>query len=337
MTTISWTGEVWNCVLGCSRDNAECDQCYAMHVAHRGLDASHRGLTKLRPKGSARPGVDWNGIVRTLPERLAKPLSWRKPRKVFVNSMSDLFHPAVPFEFIAAVFGVMAACPQHTFQVLTKRPERALEFFAWLEAECARRLAAAPPRATPWQMTPLDVCVQAARAADALTVAQMGPGYAQTWPLHNVHLGVSAGRQHTAEEKIPPLLECPAAVHWVSMEPMLGPVDLTRLKVDGGVLDALRGTVTVDPLRGYSTPNRLRWVVPGGESGAKARACDIAWIRNVLTQCSAAGVPAFCKQLGSNPVFEDGDGPTARYPILDSKGEDWAAWPDDLKIRQYPT
>lgn len=330
MTTISWTSEVWNSVLGCSRDNAECDRCYAMFVAHRGLDPSHRGLTKLRPKDSARPGVDWNGIVRTVPERLAKPLSWRKPRKVFVNSMSDLFHPAVPFEFIAAVFGVMAACPQHTFQVLTKRPERALEFFAWLEAEASRF------DTYPRGLGPIGNIIASAMAAHSVCISVL-PGPFPKWPLPNVHIGVSAGRQETAEEKIPPLLECPAAVHWVSMEPMLGPVDLTRLKVGDGVLDALRGTVTVDPLRGYSTPNRLRWVVPGGESGAKARACDIAWVRDVLTQCSAAGVPAFCKQLGSNPVVTNDDGSTTRYPTLDSKGEDWDAWPEDLKIRQYPT
>ena len=324
MTTISWTGEVWNCVLGCSRDNEECDRCYAMHVAHRGLDPSHRGLTKLRPRDSARPGVDWNGIVRTVPERLAKPLSWRKPRKVFVNSMSDLFHPQVPFEFVAAVFGVMAATPQHIYQVLTKRPKRALEFFGWLTAmvEIVKDGDGE-----------VRYCLMQAFKHGVLWEHHI---VYPTWPLPNVHLGVSAGRQETAEEKIPVLLECPAAVHWVSMEPMLGPVDLTRLKVEGGVLDALRGTVTVDPLRGYSTPNRLRWVVPGGESGAKARACDIAWIFDVLTQCATAGVPAFCKQLGSAPVFTDGDGSSKRYQILDSKGEDWQAWPDDLKIRQYP-
>jgi protein gp37 len=320
---ISWTSKVWNCVLGCSRDNEECDHCYAMFVAHRGMDPSHRGLTKLRPKDSARPGVDWNGTIRTLPERLGKPLSWKKPHKVFVNSMSDLFHPSVPFEFVAAVFGVMAATPRHTYQVLTKRPKRAREFFESLKDKAARRLAMAPPRDTPWQLSPLDICVQEARAVDALTASQMGPGYAQSWPLPNVHLGVSAGRQDTAEEKISVLLDCPAAVHWVSIEPMLGPVDLEHLKVEGGVLDALRGLVTVDEEKGYVTPNRLRWIVVGGESGPGARTCDLSWIRGVLSQCAAAGVPAFSKQVGSNPVFTDGDGSIKRFPILDSKGEDW--------------
>lgn len=324
MTTISWTGETWNPTVGCSRDNAECDHCFAMRVAHRGMDASHRGLTKLRPRDSARPGVDWNGTIRLVPERLSKPLSWKKPRKVFVNSMSDLFHPGVPFEFVAAVFGVMAATRQHTYQVLTKRPARAREFFAWL---------ASTVEIVKDGDGEVRYCLMQAFKHGVLWKQHIDY---PAWPLPNVHLGVSAGRQETAD-KIWDLLHCPAAVHWVSMEPMLGPVDLMNLKVKDGVLDALRGTVSVTEKHGYSTPNRLRWVVPGGESGAKARACDIAWIRDVLTQCAAAGVPAFCKQLGSNPVVTDDTGTAKRYPILDSKGEDWVAWPDDIKIRQYPT
>ena len=324
MTTISWTSKVWNCVLGCSRDNAECDHCYAMFVAHRGMDQSHRGLTKLRPKGSARPGVDWNGTVRTLPERLGKPLSWKKAQMVFVNSMSDLFHPSVPFEFVAAVFGVMAATPQHTYQVLTKRPKRAREFFAWLSANGGS------------EGREVEKCVGILEGMDGVDWDRVEHPIAGTWPLPNVHLGVSAGRQETADEKISVLLDCPAAVHWVSIEPMLGPVDLEHLKVEGGVLDALRGLVTVDEEKGYVTPNRLRWIVVGGESGPGARTCDLSWIRSVLSQCAAAGVPAFCKQVGSNPVFTDGDGSIKRFPILDSKGEDWRAWPDDLKVRQWP-
>lgn len=122
MTTISWTSKVWNIVLGCTRDNEECDRCFAMHVAHRGLIEEHRGLTKLRPKGASRPGVDWNGVVRLVPERLLLPFSWRKPRKIFVNSMSDLFHPQVPFEFIAAAFGVMAATPRCFADAPTPEP-----------------------------------------------------------------------------------------------------------------------------------------------------------------------------------------------------------------------
>ncbi|MEM1415415.1 MAG: phage Gp37/Gp68 family protein [Myxococcota bacterium] len=128
MTKIQWTDEVWNPTVGCSRVSAGCQNCYAERVAHRGMTESHRGLTVMGAKGPR-----WTGDVRLMPSRLGVPRRWRKPRRVFVNSMSDLFHPEVPFEFVAAVFNTMAACPQHTFQVLTKRPKRAEEFFWWTD------------------------------------------------------------------------------------------------------------------------------------------------------------------------------------------------------------
>jgi protein gp37 len=331
MTSIAWTSEVWNFLLGCSRDNEECDRCYAMRVAHRGMDPSHRGLTKIRPKGSAHAGVDWNGEVRFLPERLGIPLHWRKARKVFVNSMSDLFHPRVPFEVIAASLLVMAACPHHTFQVLTKRAARAREFFAWLSEQSD----------TVWNT--LHACAERHILPEDFKQLEDRLEF-PTWPLPNLHLGVSAGRQETAEAKVFDLLHCPAAVHWVSMEPMLGPVDLTRLDLgDGRILDALRGEIHVPPTRGiFFTPNKLAWVVPGGESGAGARACDLAWLRGVLAQGRRAGTAMFVKQLGAKPIFFPGDDVTGyeeiaqRWPISDAKGETMAEWPEDLRVRQWP-
>ena len=198
-SSIEWCDATWQPVLGCTRVDFRCDKCYAISVVHRGMSPQHKGLTKLRPKDAARPGVDWNGTVRLQPDKLVEPLRWRKPRRVFVCSLADLFHPKVPFEHIAAVFRIMGATPQHTYLVLTKRPERAREFFAWLDPEPAKML----PRL-------LSICA------------------GQPWPLGNVHLGVSVSDQATAEADIPALIDCPAVVRWVSYEPALGPVDFTR-------------------------------------------------------------------------------------------------------------
>lgn len=186
-TAIEWCDEVWNPTVGCSRVSAGCENCYAIAVARRNMAPAHRGLTKWRDPASTRPGSDWTGEVRTLPERLEQPLRWRKPRRIFVNSMSDLFHPAVPLSFIAEVWGVMQQCERHTFLVLTKRPERAVAFFDWLD--------------------------------------EGGEIDYRSRPLPNVHLGVSAEDQATWDERVPLLFECPASVRWVSCEPLLGPID----------------------------------------------------------------------------------------------------------------
>lgn len=331
MTTISWTKEVWNFLLGCSRDNEECDRCYAMRVAHRGMDPSHRGLTKIRPKGSVHAGVDWNGEVRFLPERLGIPLRWKKARKVFVNSMSDLFHPRVPFEVIAASLMVMAACPQHTFQVLTKRAARARAFFVWLSEQGD----------TVWNT--LHACAEKHMLPEDFKQLEDRLGF-PAWPLPNLHLGVSAGRQETADAKVFDLLHCPAAVHWVSMEPLLGAVDLTQLNIgDGQILNALTGHIYLPPHRGiFFAPNKITWVVPGGESGGGARACDLDWIRALASQCERFKTPLFVKQIGARPVFFPGDpvtgyeGIAQQWPINDAKGEAMAEWPKDLRVRQWP-
>lgn len=304
MTKIEWTNATWNPTVGCSRVSAGCDNCYAMGVAHRGLRPEHAGLTKVRPKDSSRPGVDWTGEVRTLPERLAVPLSWRKPRRVFVDSMSDLFHHAVPFEFVAAVFGVMAATPHHTYQVLTKRPERAREFFAWV------------------------------------TDGFRG----MTWPLPNVHLGTSVEDQASADERVPHLLACPATLRFVSYEPALGRVDLLAIGDGGEIgatYDALRGGMSggVD----FGGP-RLGWVIVGGESGSRARPFDLAWARKTVADCRAAGVPVFVKQLGARPYefvppsgAPDDAGDERDVVLADGKGGDMDEWPEDLRVREVPT
>ena len=223
-TAIEWTDKVWNPVTGCSKVSQGCKNCYALRL-----------FSKVYP---GRAFTD----VKCHAERLQAPLHWRKPALIFVNSMSDLFHEKVPFEFVDAVRQITFEAKLHTFQILTKRPERMLAYWNWASER------------------------------------HLIPG----WP-RNVWLGVSVEDQKTADERIPLLLQTPAAVRWISAEPMLGPIDLHRIPF------------------GTSNGSRfplLDWVVTGGESGPGARPMHPDWARSLRDQCVAAGVPFFFKQWG---------------------------------------
>lgn len=312
-TAIEWTDETWNPVTGCTKVSAGCEHCYAIRVAHRygggTQQGSFAGLTTQHRDGT----VNWTGKVMLHQERLDAPLHWRKPRRVFVNSMSDLFHPEVPDEFIGFVWATMAHTPQHTYQVLTKRPERMVE---WIE--CC------------WN-----------------------PAWLEEKVLSNVWLGVSCEDQQTADQRILHLLTTPARVRFVSAEPLLGPIDLCsylpyseRLGREFGYRVA-RGATRLAGLP------RLDWVIVGGESGGpperrlveKCRPfdsgyengaiysvpcadCDgtgwrpqskvLAWVRSLRDQCQAAGVAFFHKQWG-------GPTPTSGGRVLD--GRTWEEYP----------
>ena len=297
-TGISWTDATWNPIRGCSRVSEGCRNCYAERVAVRfcGPGMPYEGLANpIAPRdlmdrvGGRRGG--WTREVRMVPEHLADPLRWRKPRRIFVNSMSDLFHEALTNEQIAAVFGVMAAAPQHTFQVLTKRAKRMREWFAWLLAG---------------EVSPSGKCFEAARGT-----VDFGSWYRtvpQQWPLPNVWLGVSVENQAAANERIPELLATPAAVRFLSCEPLIGDVALSGVLVplEGGghdVLAALAGLRwgarrDLPPgmhLIGARGPS-IDWVIAGCESGPGARPCDVAWLRSLRDQCIDADVPFFLKQ-----------------------------------------
>ena len=343
-TAIEWTDTTWNPVVGCQRVSEGCRHCYAERLAHRGMTAAHRGLTVLGADGPR-----WIGEVRFLPDRLAAPLGWRKPRRVFVNSMSDLFHDGVTNEQIAAVFGVMAAAPRHTFQVLTKRPARMVEWFRWVGSppqitghmhgrrgvlgECLAGFdAALADRA--WSE------MAAARVAAEGQPTSIGDACAWPWPLPNVWIGVTAENQAAADERIPLLLAAPAAVRFVSVEPMIGPVNLTlhgsRIKGwdEDWRYDTLRGAEWGGIWRDEEDPparsTKLDWVIAGGESGPGARPCPSEWLRALRDEVVGAGVAFFLKQ--SRPAVGVTAGPgSARargvieLPYLD--GVQHAAFP----------
>ena len=236
---ISWTDATWNPARGCTKVSPGCAHCYAETFAER-----WRGI-----KGHAyEHGFD----LQLVPAKLDEPLHWRKPKRVFVNSMSDLFHEGIPFEFIYQVFDVMARCPQHTFQILTKRAARMLACLSRAHDKV-------------YDQVFLSVFLDGGR----LSVGGL------PWPLPNVWLGVSAEDQPHLDKRVGHLLACPAAVRFVSLEPLLGPIDLDRVTTLKRPID---------------------WVIVGGESGPKFRPCEIRWITDIVDQCRMAGVPTWVKQ-----------------------------------------
>ena len=229
-STIEWTDETWNPVTGCSRVSPGCDNCYmfALYPRLRAMAVPGYGTAP--------------DNVQMLPERLEAPLSWRSPRHVFVNSMSDLFHPHVGYDFVTDVFDVMREADRHVFQVLTKRPGRAA---GWWERHGQARF--------------------------------------EEWPA-NVWMGTSVESQKYAP-RLSVLGRIPAAVRFVSAEPLLERVDLTQWLKDG----------------------TLQWVITGGESGARARPMDVDWVRDLRDQSTDAGVAFFLKQLGGRRGKRSGD------------------------------
>lgn len=347
---IEWTEHTWNPVSGCTRASAGCDNCYAVKQTYRlekmGQVEKYGGLTVLNPKGERQ----FNGVVRCHEDALDIPLKWKKPRRIFVNSMSDLFHKGVPFEFVDKVFAVMALCPQHMFQVLTKRPERMAEYLR--DRRCMMGFKT-------------DECVthEMIQIVANLHPVQLYKRFSYpmpsdvVWPLPNVWLGTSTENQAAADERIPHLLRCPAAVRFLSVEPMLGPVDL----VEGG-----HGFLFCNE-NADGTRTGIHWVIVGGESGPGARPFNVEWARTIITQCKAAGVACFVKQLGEHAMedgvphaeiddpakfaaswrskikkFEGGgslkpDSMWLIYTFHNRKGSDPAEWPADLRVRKFPT
>jgi protein gp37 len=286
---IEWTDATWNPVRGCSLVSAGCTNCYAMKQAHR--FKSYHGLTRMTEHGPV-----WTGDVRLVPELLDQPLRWKRPRRIFVNSMSDLFHENVPDEFIDRVVRVMAQAYRHTFQILTKRPERMRDY---LQAAFNRR-----------------GCKIAGLEKDNVVIVQSALAH----QLPNVWFCVSIEDQPTAEARIPILLETPAAVRGVSAEPLLGPIELVhlcRFHCPGSRTINFRCEKCGEDVFDHKWP--IDWLVAGGESGPRARPTHPNWIRSLRDQCQAAGVPFFFKQWGGNKNKK------AAGAMLD--GREWREFP----------
>src|SRR5690606_25954660 len=275
-------------------------------------------------------GVDRSGLTVLVPRQLDVPLRRRKPTTWFVDSMADLFHESLTNEEIAAVFGVMTACPQHTFQVLTTRAKRMRAWFEWLPSDGLR-----------WTcMTEAIRQINPYRPALERRVIDSLDAQVLQWPLPNVWLGASCEDQQRADERIPLLLDTPAAVRFVSCEPLLGPVDFGRVPLDPSDPSIMRGIF--NPLEGggteTATPWRINWVIVGGESGPgarPARPCDVAWIRSIVRECRESDTPVFVKQLGSVPIV-DLEFTDNRLHLRDPRGADPSEWPEDLRVRETP-
>lgn len=314
-TKIEWTDATWNIITGCSIASPGCTNCYAMKLAGSGRAISQHpsrvGLTK-----PSKAGPVWTGEVRFNEAWLEQPLHWKRPRKIFVCAHGDLFHEDVPDEWIDRVFAVMALCPQHQFQVLTKRSARMRKY---VKKSCGRIA---------------DTIIKFRRERGdndpIVPLPHIRPG-ATWWPLPNVWLGVSVEDQARADERIPDLLATPAAIRWLSCEPLLGRVDLTRIaypdiKYETGIhyADCLRGGMWAAKHLGFfgrpaqpdeeqgnfvnhSDLESIDWIVVGGESGPGARPMHPDWARSLRDQCAEAGVAFNMKQWGSWRAIYDRD------------------------------
>ena len=265
---IEWTETTWNPVTGCDRISSGCDRCYALTLAKR-LKAM--GSQKYQADGD--PRTSGPGFAVTVhQDALWEPLRWRKPRVVFVNSMSDLFHVRVPGSFVASVFGVMAVTPQHTYQVLTKRPRR---MRALLTSDAFR--------------AEVDAAADAAVDAGNLWLPSLDP---VSWPLPNVWVGTSIENdEYTWRADC--LRQAPAAVRFLSLEPLLGP--LPSLGLDG-----------------------IHWGIAGGESGPGCRPLDLAWVREIRDRCTSQDAAFIFKQVG---------GPTPKAGGRRLDGRTWDEYP----------
>lgn len=322
-TTIEWTDRTWNPTRGCSRVSPGCENCYAERVAarftKRGL--AYHGLAKI-----GKNGPRWTGEVVLVKDALHEPLSWKKPCRVFVNSMSDLFHEKLTNEQIAAVFGVMAACPQHTFQILTKRSVRMREWFEWVAVRANDGRAMFPHDDDGWHVRQL-LYVSAKRADAEVPSHHGGP-----WPLPNVWLGVSVEDQQRADERIRDLVAVPASVHFLSCEPLLGPLEDLTTTIGTAMLDE---DVLGKKLHGVD------WIIIGGESGPGAREMKVEWAWSIIEQCRAAKVAVFLKQMGSKPTTDhrtrpDGEDWIWTTMCRSGKGGDMSEWPARYRIREFP-
>lgn len=298
-TPIAWCDATWNVLRGCSRIAAGCVRCYAERMAARNLPG-HRSPTTGKPFATMSPrGPQWTGKVEFIESQLEIPLHWKLGRKIFVNSMSDTFHAKVQDEWLDRMFAVMALCPQHTFIVPTKRIGRAREY-----------ISSRPDSMEIYRL---------AMATHMHTGRKGRFGEGHKLPLPNVILLASIANQADADRDIPILLDTPAAVRGISLEPMIGPVDLRPWLTGWSGRNSGLPSPLSSALEQMPDLPRLDWVICGSESGPGARPCDLGWVRSVRDQCSDAGVAFFFKQW-----IEVGK--KTELPFLD--GRQWMQHPE---------
>jgi len=312
MTSIEWTGKTWNPIVGCTVTSTGCKNCYAMKMAGR--------IQKMQP-GNHYTGTTevvngktvWTGQINSAPdETWDAPLKRKKPTTYFVNSMGDLFHPNVADYLIDRVFAVMALSPQHKFQILTKHPERMRDYLnryetdEWADLHAMRML---------WNALQ-DAELSDRRRKELMWLLDEEENFdtglcfqPDLWP--HVALGVSVENQAQAEARIPYLLQTRAAIRFISAEPLLGRLDLTKIDITKHCLspeDIVDGFPRMDlnalsgqcSLLDKSLCSQLDWVIVGGESGGGARPMHPDWARSLRDDCEHYGVPFFFKQWGLN-------------------------------------
>ena len=332
---ISWCEATWNCICGCSKVSDGCKHCFAERMAKRLKYMFPAGMDKY---GRAVDKNGWTGEIYLDQHALEIPLHWKKPRMIFVNSMSDTFHPKVPFEFIKRMWDVSAKCPQHTFQYLTKRPEQALRFSQWMAGR------------------------------DDISIAE--------WP-RNCHFGWTAENQPMLDLRTPQGLRVPAAVRFISAEPLLGELDFTGSATNAfceactgphdcnwegdesellplpksledtdfaGLCPKCKSEASYGPSSSKTLLDGIDQVIIGAESigGNPGRECKIEWVRNIVRQCKAAGVAVFVKQIHmwkgysvsyQGAVYSEVNTGVCQKRVL---VKDITKFPEDLQIREYP-
>ncbi|WDD36151.1 phage Gp37/Gp68 family protein (plasmid) [Nostoc sp. UHCC 0926] len=301
-TNIEWADETINPIVGCSRISPGCQKCYAATAA-----ASPR----LQQFPQYQVVSIWDGTVEFVKSQLIKPLYWKKPKRIFVCSMADLFHANVPDEWIHQVMAVAALSPQHTFQILTKRPERMKEYFSqqslWVK----------------WYEAAKENLWDAVNEKFGGLINLQQDFIDQPFPLPNVWLGASTENQQMAEKRIPILLQIPCSVRFLSCEPLLEEIDLRQ----GGAIQKLIS----DSYEWELVNEDIQWIVVGGESGPNSRPCHIEWIESIVQQCQKSKTPVFVKQLGANAQHEG-----QPFKTRDKKGGDIEEFPKHLQVREFP-
>jgi len=318
VTQIPWTHRTNNPAVGCKAKDPSCGPCWASDLVARRMSRNdnlprYKGLAVLREDtGQAK----WDGRVELFPERLVEPLSWRTPSRVFWCDLSDLFYEEIPFEYIAACFGIAALSARHQHQFLTRRMDRALAFFAWLRNQVGdsqirqydgRALTLFCIKAAERVNVPgmEKACELARKRATRAKFALKAP---VSWPIQNVHLGFSASTLALFIDRWAMLRACEkdVAIRWVSYEAAYEPCDFERALREG-----------------------LDWVVMGGESSSSgARDFRMGWAANALAACRANKKPFFMKQAGTLWAI--------RHNAKQRKGEDMLEWPEALRVREFP-